>query len=117
VDTTTSTEPLNIPNVKDTPGVAVPKPKKSKRASSRGLTKRGSIVDDDIFNSTKPSIDNDGSDNVVEPTYIPQEPRDNATNVTTDAAVQSIPQDEVFDYDEISVQSLQDNEPPTATSV
>ena len=59
-------------------------PKKSKRASSRGVTKRGSLIDDDT-NSPKPSIDNESSDNVVEPTYIPQEPRDYATNVTTDA--------------------------------
>ena len=52
-------------------GVAVPKPKKSKRASHRGVTKRGSLGDDDNFTPTKPSIDNDGSDHVVELTYIP----------------------------------------------
>jgi len=48
---------------------------------------------------------------------MPQEPRDSATNVTTDAAVTSVPLDELFDYDAISVQSVQDNElePPTST--
>ena len=49
VDTTTAKEPLNTGHVEDAPFVAVPKPNKSKRASSRGVTKRGSLVDDDTF--------------------------------------------------------------------
>ena len=73
-------------------------------------------MDDDTFNSTKPSIDNEGSDNVVEPTYIPQEPRDYASNVTTDAAVTYVPLDELCDYDDISIQSAQDNELEPRTS-
>ena len=54
----------------------------------------------------------------MELTYIPQEPHDLATNVTTDAAVTSVPLDELFDYDDISVQSVEDNElePRTSTS-
>ena len=49
---------------------------------------------------------------------MPQEPRNYATNVTTDEAVTSVPLDELFDYDDISVPSVQDNEfePPTSTS-
>ena len=72
-----------------------------------GVTKLGSLVDNDTFNLTKPSIYNDGSDNVVELTYSPQEPRDLANNVTTDVAVTSVPQDELFDYDDISAQSVE----------
>ena len=115
VDTTTSTEPLDTGNVEDTLKVAVPKPKKSKHASSRGVTKRGSLVDDDTFKPPKLSMDNDGSDNVED---MPQEPRDSATNVTSDAAVSSVLLDEQFDNDDISVQPVQDNElePPTSTS-
>ena len=101
--------------------VAVHKPKKSKRASSRGVTKRGSLVEDDTFSPPKLSIDNDGSDNVVESSDMPQEPRDSATNVPNVAAGQSVPLDEMFGYDCISwtsVQSVQENElePPTSTS-
>ena len=118
VVSTISVESRNITSVADIPGVAMPKPKKSKRASQRGVTKRGSLGDDDNFTPTKPSIDNDGSDNVVELTYIPQDTHDLATNVTTDAAVTSVPLDEIFDYDDISVQSVEDNEldPTTSTS-
>ena len=64
VDTTTAMEPLDTGHVEDASIVAVPKPKKSKRASRRGVTKRGSLVDDDIFTPPELSIDNDGSDNV-----------------------------------------------------
>ena len=48
---------------------------------------------------------------------MPQEPRDSATNVTTNAAVTSVPLDEQFDYNYISVQSVHDNElePQTST--
>ena len=65
-----SVESRNMTYVEDIPGVAVPKPTKSKRASHRGVTKRGSLGDDDNFTPTKPFIDDDGSDNVVELTYI-----------------------------------------------
>ena len=65
VDTTTATEPFDTGHVEDAPIVAVPKAKKSKRSSSRGVTKRGSLVDDDTFSPPKLSIDNTGSDNVV----------------------------------------------------
>jgi hypothetical protein len=118
VVSTISVESRNITNVEDIPGVAVPKPKKSKRASHRGVTKRGSLGDDDNYTPTKPSIDNDGSDNVVELTYIPQDTHDRAINVTTDAVVTSVPLDELFKYDDISVQSVEDNElePTTSTS-
>ena len=39
-------------------------------------------------------------------------------NVTTDETVTPVPLDELFDYDDISVPSVQDNEldPPTSTS-
>ena len=77
VDTTPSTELLDTGNVEDTPNVAVPKPKKSKRFFSRCVTKRGLLVDDDTFSPPKLSIDNDGSDNVEESTDMPQEPRRN----------------------------------------
>jgi hypothetical protein len=104
--------------VADIPGVAVPKPKKSKRASQRGETKRGPLGDDDNFTPIKPSIDNDGSDIGVELTYIPQDTHDLATNVTTDAVVTSVTLDELFDYDDNSVQSFEDNElePTMSTS-
>ena len=112
-----SVESRNITNVEDIPGVAVPKPKKSKRVSHRGVTKRGSLGDDDNdYTPTKPSIDNDGSDNVVELTYIPQDTHDLATNVTTDVVVIFVPLDELFDYDDISVQSVEDNELESTTS-
>ena len=55
---------------------------------------------------------------MVESSDIPFEPTDCATNVPNDAAVQSVPLDELFDYDDISVQSVPDNEiePQTSTS-
>jgi len=106
VDTTTVMEPLYTGHVEDAPIITVPQPKKSKRASSQGVTKRGSLVDDDTFSPTKLSIDNDGPDNVVESSEMPLEPRDSATNVPNNATVQSVPLDELFDYDDISVQSV-----------
>ena len=39
---------------------------------------------------------------------MPQELRDSTTNVTTDAAVASVSLDELVDYDDMSVQSVQD---------
>ena len=69
VVSTTSVEYRNMTNVEDIPGVAVLKPKKSKRAYNRnepGITKRGSLEDDENFTPTKPPIDNDWSDNVLE---------------------------------------------------
>ena len=72
VVSTMSVESHNIPSVADIPGVAVPKPKKSKRASQRSVTKRGSLGDDDNLTSSKPPIDNDESDIIVEPTDVPQ---------------------------------------------
>ena len=110
VVSTISVESRNITSVADIPGVAMPKPKKSKRASQRGVTKRRLLGDDDNFTPTKPSIDNDGSDNIVELTYIPQDTHDLAANVTTDAVVTSVPLYELFDYDDNSVQSIDDNE-------
>jgi len=112
-------EPLDTGNDEDSiPIVTVHKPKKSKRASSRGVTKRGSLVDDDTFSLPKLSIDNDGSDYVLESSDKPQEPRDSATNAPSVMAGKSVPLEELFDYDDISVQSRQDNElePTTSTS-
>ena len=109
MDTTTVMEPLYTGHVEDAPIITVPQPKKSKRASSQGVTKRGSLVDDDTFSPPK-LFDNDGSDNVVESSDMPLEPRDSATNIPNDVTVQSVPLDELFDYDNISVQSVQDNE-------
>ena len=74
------------------------------------MPQRGSLVDDDTFSPPKISIDNDGSDKVVESSNMPLEQRDSATNVNNDAAVQSVSLDELFDYDDISVQSVQDKE-------
>ena len=59
VVSTISVESHDIPSVADIPGVAVPKPKKSKRASQRSATKRGSLGEDENFTSTKPPIEND----------------------------------------------------------
>ena len=73
VVSTMSVESHDIPSVADIPGVAVPKPKKSKRASQRGVTKRGLLGEDDNLTSTKPPIDNDESDIIVEPTDVPQD--------------------------------------------
>ena len=56
-----SVEPHDIPSVADIRGVAVPKPKKSKRASQRSVTKRGLLGDDDNLTFTKHPIDNDNS--------------------------------------------------------
>ena len=76
----------------------------------RGLSKRcnetESLGEDDNFIPTKPLIDNDESDNIVELTYIPQVTHDLAANVTTDGLVISVPLDELFDYDGNSVQSM-----------
>ena len=71
LDTTTAMEPLSTGYVKDDPIVAMLKRKKSKRVSSRGVTKRGLLVDDETCSPHKPSIDNEGSDNIVESTEIP----------------------------------------------
>ena len=68
-----SVESHDIPSAADIPGVTVPKPKKSKRASQRSVTKRGLLGDDDNLTSTKPPIDNDDSDIIGEPTNVPQE--------------------------------------------
>ena len=76
VDTTTATEPLDTGHVEDAPIVSVSKQKKSKRASSRNVPKRGSLVDGDTFSPPKLSIDNDSSDNVVESSDVPFEPTD-----------------------------------------
>ena len=45
VVSTISVESPDIPSVAEIPGVTVPKPKKSKRASQRSVTKRGSLGD------------------------------------------------------------------------
>jgi len=57
-----------------------------------------------------PPIDNDDSDIIVKPTDVPQD--------ASEAVVTSTPLDEVVDYDETSVQSMQDNElvPTTSTA-
>ena len=52
----------------------------------------------------------------MELTYIPQNTHDLAIDVTTDAVVTSVPLDELFDYDDNSVQSIEDNELETTTS-
>ena len=57
---TTSVESRNITNFEDILGLRCLNQKKSKRASHRGVTKRGSQGGDDNFTPTKPSIDNDG---------------------------------------------------------
>jgi len=105
-----SVESPDMPSVADIPRVAVPKPKKTKRASQRGITKRGLLGDDDNLTSTKPPIDNDDSDVLVEPTDV--------TPHVSETVVTATPLDEVVDYDEPSVQSTQDNEvlPTTSTA-
>ena len=112
-----SVESHDITSVADIPGVAVPKPKKSKRASQRGVTKRGSLGDDDNLTSTKPPIDNDESDIIVEPTDVPQDAQHLAPNVISDAVVTSAPLDEIVYYDENSVQPIQANELAPTTSM
>ena len=54
----------------------------------------------------------------MESSDVPFEPTDCANNVPDDAAVQSVPLDELFHYDYISVQSVPDNklEPQPSTS-
>ena len=54
----------------------------------------------------------------MESSDIPCEPTDCANNVPNDAAVQAVSLDELFDYDEVSVQSVPDNElePQPSTS-
>ena len=118
MDTATATKPLDTGHVEEAPIVAASKPKKSKRASSRNVPKRGSLVDGDTSSPPKLSIDNDSSDNVVESSDVPLEPTDCAINVPNDATVQAVPLDELFDYDDISVQSVPDNdhEPQPSTS-
>ena len=104
-----SVESHDITSVADIPGVAVPKPKTSKRASQRGATKRGLLGDDDNLNSTKPPIENDESHIIVEPTDVPPH--------VSDAVVTSTPLDEVVDYDKTSIQSTQENELVPTTSI
>ena len=118
VVSTMSGESQNITSVADIPGVTMPKPKKTIRSSQRGVTKRESLGDDDNFTSPNPPIDNDESDNIVELTYIPHDTHDLAANVTSDAVVTSVQLDELVDYDDNSVQSIEDNElaPTTSTS-
>ena len=111
----TATEPLDTRHVEDAPIVAVSKPKKSKRASSCNVPKWGSLVDGDTSSPPELSIDNDSSDNVVESSDIPLEPTDCANNVPNDATVHTVPLDEFFDYDDISVQSVPDNKPQHQT--
>ena len=102
VVSTMSVESHDIPSVADIPGAAVPKPKKSKWASQRSVTKRGSLGEDENFTSTKPPIENDDSDIIGEQTNVPLD--------AYEAVVTSTPLDEPVDYDETSVQSTQDNE-------
>ena len=97
---TMSVESHDIPSVADIPGVAVPKPKKSKRASLRGVTNRGLLGDDDNLTSTKRPIDNDDSDIIVEPTDVPPH--------VSEAVVTSTPLDKLVDFDETSVHSTQE---------
>ena len=104
---TMSVESHDITSVADIPGVA--EPKKSKRASQRGATKRGLLGDDDNLNSTKPPIENDESHIIVEPTDVPPH--------VSDAVVTSTPLDEVVDYDKTSIQSTQENELVPTTSI
>jgi hypothetical protein len=106
VDTTTPTEPLDTGHVEDAPIVGVSRLKKSKRASSRNVPKRGSLVDGDTSSPTKLSIYNDSSDNVVESTDVPLEQTDGANDVPNDVTVPSVPLDELFDYDDVSVQTM-----------
>ena len=65
VVSTISVELPDIPNVVEIPGVAVTKPKKTKRASQRSVTKRGSLGEDENVTSPKPPIENDDSDIIV----------------------------------------------------
>ena len=83
MDTTTSTEHLDTVHVEDALTVAMSKLKKSKWASHRSATKRGILVDDETCSPPilKPNIENDGSDNVVESSDMPQTPQDSTTNV------------------------------------
>ena len=71
-----------------------------------------------MMTTSLPPIDNDESDNIMELTYIPQDTNDLAANITTDAVVTSVPLDELVDYDDNSVPSIEDNElaPITSTS-
>ena len=54
----------------------------------------------------------------MESSDVPLEPTYCANNVLNDATVQAVPLDELFDYDDISVQSVPDNdlEPQPSTS-
>ena len=93
VVSTMSGDSQNVISVADIPGVTMPKPKKTKRSSQRGVTKRGSPGDDDNLTSTKPPTDNDESDIIVEPTDIPQDAQHLASTVISDAVVTSAPLD------------------------
>ena len=81
VDTTTPTEHLDTGHVEDAPIDGVSRLKKSKRASSHNVPKRGSLVDGDTSSPTKLSIYNDSSDNVAESTDVPLEQTDGANDV------------------------------------
>jgi len=54
----------------------------------------------------------------VKLTYVPHDTHDLAANVTSDAVVTSVQLDELVDYDDNSVQAIEDNEltPTTLTS-
>ena len=51
VDMTTAMETLHTGHVENAPTVTVSTPKKSQGVSSLGVTKRGSLVDDETFRS------------------------------------------------------------------
>ena len=106
VVSTISVKSPDIPNVADIPGVAAPETKKSKRASQRSVTKRGSLGEDKNVTSTKPLMNNDdpnpNSEIIGEPTDLPHD--------ASEAVVTSTSLDEPVDYDETSVQSTPDNE-------
>ena len=84
---------------------------------SKRCNETGSLGDDDNLTSTKPRTDNDESDIIVEPTDVPQDAQHLASTVISDAVVTSAPLDELVDYDDNSVQSIQDNELAPTTSM
>ena len=92
-------ESQNITSVADIPGVAMHKPKKSKRVSQRGVTKRGSLGDDDNFTPTKPHWQRRFGQHCGTNVHTTRHPR----------RVTSVPLDELFDCDDNSVQSIEDN--------
>ena len=95
-------------SLEGTSTVLVPKPKKSKRVSNRGVTKRGFNLDDESPSHPKEYTDNDGTDDVVPSSEEKQEPMDTATIETIVLTAFSVPLDEFCDYDDISVQTVQD---------